>query len=461
MSRADLRIIAWICGIVAVASLCVFFAGVYVDTHVGDIDNDPATHFPILKDDSIGYVQIANNLATLHRFTSDGSTPEVFRTPGYPLFIVGGELFGGIDGVVVLQILCLCGICALTFLIGQRLYGRSVGIVSALIFGLSPNALFHTDVILSDIPFTFFLILAVYLAFFAKQSIRTACLVAIALAIVAYLRPIGLYLPVVFVPFLLYRAWQADRLRDAVKQAGVLCLLFIMLVAPWLVRNEIEAGSFSFSSVSTFNFAYANVPAFLAERYGEDSIQYTTYENEIGSYSLEYLKTFAAAPFLKGMIASNLSGNLVPYAIYHLESTSKFFLSSSVRYVVEQVEIPALQNWFGYSSASPDLLSALMHGKIALVAQTVQGQFLITIDRIVMIILTICAFAALFIRRGDYFYTLLFIALLLYFALLTGPVSVPRYRLPIEPFMYLLSFSTIATVYTRVFRNNIRSAYVA
>lgn len=448
MRSSNHRIAAVIFGVVCLAALVVLTGGLYVDRYVADIDANPATHFPVLKDDSMGYVQLANTLATTHHFSSDGSTPEVFRTPGYPVFIILGELFGSIIGVSVLQILCLGATAVLVFLMGKRLYGRAVGTISALVFGLSPNAIFHTVVVLSDIPFTFFLTLVVYALFFTRPSWRAAAAAGVCLAVAAYLRPIGLYTLLVFVPFLIYRGWHDHRIRLAFKEAIVLCAVFAVLVAPWIIRNGIEAGSYSFSSVSTYNFAYYNVSAFLMDRYGVSSPQYTNYEHLMGSYSFDYLRSFAAVPTLKSLISGGLSGNIARYAIFHIESTSKFFLSSSVRYVVEQIEIPAFENWFGWSSASPDLLPTLIHGHFLVIAETLRTQMFITVDRAVMIVLTLCAFASLLFVRRNYFYTLLFVAFLLYFAILTGPVSVPRYRLPVEPYLYLLAVSTIATLYS-------------
>ena len=332
-------------------ALSAFLFGLYIDRHIADIDADPVTHFPVFKDDSIGYVALANNIATLHSFTSDGTTPETFRTPGYPLFIDFGELFGGITGVIILQILCLAGTAVLTFFIGERLWGRAVGLASSIVFAISPNALFHTVVVLSDIPFTFFTILSVYLLFFSRRRIRIVALSAISLTAAAYLRPIGLYLPAIFVPFLLYEGnGGREAFVKAIGPSGIFVAILVMLIVPWLVRNRVEAGAFAFSSVGTFNFAYYNVPAFLADRYGSTSSQYVTYENQIGVYPIEYLRSFSTVQKLDVLMAPVLKGNIVRYALFHIESMSIFFLSSSVRYVVEQVEIPSVQNVFGFVS---------------------------------------------------------------------------------------------------------------
>ena len=434
-------------GISAVA-LSAFLALLYMDRHVADLDGDPATHFPVLKDDSSGYVELAQELSSAHKFSSDGTAPETFRTPGYPLFIDIGELFGGITGVILLQILCLGGVAVLTFLIGERLWGRAVGLLSATIFAISPNALFHTVVVLSDIPFTFFILLSVYLLFFSRRTLAIVMLAAISLAIASYLRPIGLYLPVVLAMFLFYDEWKKKTMGNSIRTIGILIGIFAILIVPWLVRNRLETGAFAFSSVSVFNFAYYNVPAFLADRYGGSSSQYQNYENQINAYPASYLRTFPAVAKLDPIIGPALKGNIMHYALFHIESTSVFFLSSSVRYVIEQIEIPAVQNSFGLSAASPNLLSSLIHGRLGLIIETLRTQAAFTVDRALMIIVTVSALLAIFIRKNR-FYSLLFLALIFYFALLTGPVSVPRYRLPVEPYLFLLAFSTLTYLWRR------------
>ncbi|TAL49391.1 hypothetical protein EPN83_00575 [Patescibacteria group bacterium] len=425
----------------------VFFGFKYLDRTSFDLDGDPTYSFPIHGQDSPQFVSLADNLSKYHKFSLDGVQPETFRTPGYPaLIFLSQSIFGGVSGAVFVQII-LSGLSAiLIFLIAQKIFGQTVAIISALVFSLSPSAIFHSVVLLSDMAFVFFILLSIYLLFFADSRIfKVMFLAGISLGLSTLFRPISLYLPLILIPFLLYEIRHQVTWKRALSLTGMFVVGLFVIVSPWLIRNRLETGVFAFSSLGVYNLASYNIPDFLASKYGPASSIVSEYQKIFRALPSEKARSLEYSSELKNIFWPYLKGDFVSYGVYHIIGTAKFFLSSNLRYLAIQINAPKFKERLGLFADSPDILSALVHKDFSLVIKTLRTQTLITFDRLLMIAVTFLAFAAIFIRKHR-FYSLLFLAIILYFALLTGPVSIPRYRLPAEPFLIILMLFTITHI---------------
>jgi glucan phosphoethanolaminetransferase (alkaline phosphatase superfamily) len=62
------------------------------------------------------------------------------------------------------------------------------------------------------------------------------------------------------------------------------------------------------------------------------------------------------------------------------------------------------------------------------------------------------------LKKKQTVFILLAAALVLYFAVLTGPVSFPRYRLPAEPFMFTLAATAFVFAYTYLKQRRTRNS---
>lgn len=70
--------------------------------------------------DTISYLIPTLELFHSGKFMSDGE-PELFRTPGYSLFLMPGLLFGNLDVTIILQIILSCLTVYFIYKISQTL----------------------------------------------------------------------------------------------------------------------------------------------------------------------------------------------------------------------------------------------------------------------------------------------------------------------------------------------------
>ena len=87
-----------------------------------------------------------------------------------------------------------------------------------------------------------------------------------ALGAATLVRPIAMFLPLVFAAFLVL---QERRVLTPKKLMIVIVALFVgygAIILPWAVRNRQGSGVWSLSSIGSFNFFHYNVPQWLSYR---------------------------------------------------------------------------------------------------------------------------------------------------------------------------------------------------
>lgn len=417
----------------------VFVGFLYAEKKFGDLDNNSNYSLPVLGQDSPGFVELAQNINKNHFFSVDNVRPETFRTPGYPLLIYLCHIISNsFYFIIFVQILFSATIAILIWLMAKKLLPPKVAIFVSLCFSLAPSTIFHSTVILSEVSFVLFFLLSFLILFFTINSKRNFFLSGIMLGISALIRPVSLYLPILFLIFIFFSPLREKKRKTLYSFIIFFILGFALIVTPWYIRNWEKVGVWGFSSINTYNMAYYNVKDFVAQKFGANSQEVLSYNSALMEIPEPMAKSFEQSNKLKSIFMPYLKKYPVSYTIFHITTTTKFFFSSSVRYIVLQLQIPAIQNTFGLNNFSPDLLQTIIHGNLTTLVRTLRIQFIITIDRIFAIFITFLAVFSLFVPTKR-FYVLLFLATIFYFAVITGPVSIPRYRLPVEPFILILA----------------------
>lgn len=215
--------------------------------------------------DALAYVNIARNVADGRGFTStlklnyftDSPVTHCALSdwpPLYPLF-AGAAMSVGIPetGLQVASALFAALAAGLVFLIGERLFGRPVGIVSGLFAAIAPNV-FRAGIAAMSDAMGLALALAAVLAAISAEDRKTRWLVTGALAGAACLvRYPNAVLAAAFVVWLLRRREFAC--------AGACAVGFGVLVAPVIVLGGVTA------STQAFHFAVGSYSA-AARSYG-------------------------------------------------------------------------------------------------------------------------------------------------------------------------------------------------
>ena len=181
---------------------------------------------------------LANNILNGNGFVYDAGIPRASRAPLYPLFLAGiGKLFGP-DHQLVRYVEALINslLLIVIYQIGKTLCSRSVGLISAIIYGLSSITYFSTVTILTE-NLTTFLFFTGFMVIFKNDLINSRSKLLFVLGWILIMlsclvRPNN----VVFIPFyVLYLIFRERRIW--VKKAVYVICIGLLVLSPWTMRN--------------------------------------------------------------------------------------------------------------------------------------------------------------------------------------------------------------------------------
>jgi 4-amino-4-deoxy-L-arabinose transferase-like glycosyltransferase len=217
-----------------------------------------------------GYYPLSLDLLAGHGFswsTAPPYEPDSVRTPLYPLLIVGLFLiFKSYKILFLLQVLLGSLTCVLAWLIAKSFLreewaAATVGVLLAL----EPLNAYLTGVILTETVFTFLFLLMVwlFLRYVQNKSLAFLALVSFLIGVSVLVKPTIQYLPILLLPLL----WLVEGRRFTKKlfvHAAVLVGVFLLVISPWLYRNEILFNNASLVVQPVSNLYAYLVPSAIA-----------------------------------------------------------------------------------------------------------------------------------------------------------------------------------------------------
>lgn len=218
--------------------LCVVFALCFT-LRVGIAGVIEAT-VPVVKRADI-YSDIAANLVRGHGFVAEpGGDPIVWRAPLYPAFLaVVYALFGEHDetGVFLAQSAVDSMTAVLIFYMGTRLFGETVGVLSAVAFALHPLSAYYSLRFLSEPLFTlaFTAVIAAWIAAVTTRRLNAFMAVGLLIAVASLVKPVALGLWPLLVTCALYQLRHEP--RRAWSSVTVLTIACLVVLSPWALRN--------------------------------------------------------------------------------------------------------------------------------------------------------------------------------------------------------------------------------
>ena len=391
--------------------------------------------------DSKGYMMLAENLLDNHVFSVSSEPPfdpESFRSPGYPAFLA--LLFGLTNNwflVLLVQVLLVSVAPVLLYLLVSPYHERAAW-YSSLIFALEPTRLFTSANLLSDALFTCVFLCSLVLLEYArrKNTFLPFVGVGVVVGLSIWIRPIAVFLPIVFA---LYVWWSTSSWKRGIALGFLLIVVAYAAVFPWMLRNHAKFNSLGISSVGSANLMLYNAPTFATHlKDAEVSKKVADFRAEQTALPREDALSLARSDRFTDAFRDTISGHEFAYVLFHVGKTIPFFVTDGLR------EIARLSGVKG--APSFNITGALFHGDIgAIINYFKQGGI-----SIVLLIIGSCfwalttllfflgAFGSVIEGRNSKF-VLFLAALVLYFALLTGPVSNARYRLPVSGLMIAIA----------------------
>ncbi len=402
------------------------------------------------RGDATGYVEMADSIIRGDdSLVPDNELTRGLRTPGYPLFLSGILSFTREPFVIIaIQILVALLTVPLIYSLCHRLTNASIAFWTTLAYILYPTTAFLNTQILSETVFMFCTTLSLWLLLAAPThwSWRYAAVGATAGAAIL-IRPSFLYVLPLIIALVVVRE---RKIWQSVNAGIVILATTFLLLAPWLHANQRDFGQASLSTAGTFNLLYVYIPQFLAHDKDATSGWLAIHQEfidqtreagyEIGSHR--------ASVYERERIQAELSGNTLPYAFFHIKRSVLTFLSSGFKMVNN--EFAELNH--PLFSATPWLIQHIYTHGISW--DVLKNNSLALSDAafgvLVMLLMPLTVIAA-FLRKNAERWSLLFIlSMILITAMLAGPNGNARYRMPLQPYIFLLAFAAIAIIYNRI-----------
>jgi hypothetical protein len=206
-----------------------------------------------LTNDERDYDSLAWTLASTGAY-AEGGVPTAYRSIGYPAFVAGiysvsGRTPRAVQAVQAFLDLATAGL--LFVLLARR--SRRAALLAAAIWAAYPAAILFSGALLSETLFAFLLVLFALLLDRAPPRPAAHVVPGLILGALALVKPEVLVFAALLVPLLLLRGL---RLAEAAALLGGAALL----VAPWVIRNEVVFGKPLFTTNDGANLLIGNNP---------------------------------------------------------------------------------------------------------------------------------------------------------------------------------------------------------
>ncbi len=224
--------------------------------------------------DSGAYIDLADNMLRNHVFTMSSPDPdfevqsedrpygpEVFRTPGFPVFLALFKLLGinNLLWVVYGQEIIYLLSVFIFYKYGRELFGHNIARIGVIFLMLNPGGIAYTKLILSEtlfMPFVFGSLFSIGF-YFKKQHWKYLLAAGVIMGIGALIRPIMIYFPWIAAGTILFFNRKNKQNR---RHAGVMLLTFFLVISPWLIRNYQIYGQYFFSGQASNVLVHYHVP---------------------------------------------------------------------------------------------------------------------------------------------------------------------------------------------------------
>lgn len=209
--------------------------------------------------DSMAYKATALNIIEHGDFSDpDQTSPNNFRAPLYPLWLALIYLiFGSFNFAIPIGIVIFSLTAPLTYLIARELFNEKVAWLSGLLVAFEPWAAFLTGTIMSEQLFMPIFLLSVYLVIrYLKYNSRGSFyLSAVFFGAATLTRPYILYFWCILV---IVAFFKKQKFFESLKIITLATLIFILVIAPWVLRNKIVLDTWQPSSVPGFSLYVLN-----------------------------------------------------------------------------------------------------------------------------------------------------------------------------------------------------------
>ena len=391
--------------------------------------------------DSYEYIYLAENIKHGLYYGANALLPVVdygmtSRTPLYSLLLLINYSIFGLNNipVLILQNILSVASCVLIYDVFQRLLPtQKKSWIYLVLIAFYPAQLFFPTMLVPDTLLQFFLMLyfkELLLSFEIPASKRMARM-ALWLILATMTKPI-------VYPFLilqvLYSLWYFYKTKHIiVVLLGIIPLASLVGYGFW---NKSRTGLYHISSVQSHNLLNFNARSFLAFKYGQ---AYSDSVLEIANKGLDERKGLKAKYEFADQAAKDIvKHDLVSYAFYHLKESVRFFIEPGKI----ELDLYTGQATLVFNTKAPNFYTELKKDGIKGAWNYLQGYPYLPFILLVIFFNFLRIIGWLFFLFNKRYSLVLKVfssIYILYFAVVTGPVSNTRYFMPVLLIMSALS----------------------
>lgn len=197
--------------------------------------------------DGAGYVAMATEALKGHWASFFDNY--IYRTPTYPLFIALNKIFFGnnfVYSVPLLQHFFGVIMAILIFFIGKKVFDKRVGFLAALLTGISAYSIYWEHNSMSDFFFAFITVFSFYFFFRALlyDKKKDYILFGILFGLNLLTRPLFQFFIVTF-PVIIY--FFNNKPKEIFKRVLYILVPTIIIIAPWFYQNWVRHHYFGFT----------------------------------------------------------------------------------------------------------------------------------------------------------------------------------------------------------------------
>jgi len=193
----------------------------------------------VLSSDAAGYDMLGLSIANGSGFSDIFGNPYSFYPPGYPFFLsMIYRLFGhSYLAVRVIQSVVGSLNCVLIWLIAKALGAKRAGVIAAVISVIYFPFIKSTELLLTELIFTFLLLLMTFLLVRAQKilTFQNVIIAGILLGIAVLTRATMIFYILFALPVFIFGAVSSR--SNFFKKYVIFCLVFIIIVVSWTIRN--------------------------------------------------------------------------------------------------------------------------------------------------------------------------------------------------------------------------------
>ena len=209
-----------------------------------------------LRSDSMVYDTLAKNIVQKGEYSYNGD-PTALLIPGYPIFLAGVySIFGtGQIFVKILQSLFEIISALLFFLISMRMFDKKYALISLAIFSFFPSNILFSQTILTEPLFCLLQMTLLYLCICGNMPKNTFVLGLVWGAAIMVRTSFAISLLIIPLYFFIKRKefFNGSTLR-MLKYTSVFAVGVFIIIAPWLIRNQVVMGTMTLATQGGFTF---------------------------------------------------------------------------------------------------------------------------------------------------------------------------------------------------------------